>query len=124
MSKKNKASAKNKELPLTEEKPGKKNISSHTAGINSMTNRLIALVAVLPVLYSAKLIEPVISIRYTFLGVFILLFLLVFFSRSKKIIPAAIPLPIVIVFALAVMYVIWSLASLTNAINPREGIYI
>ena len=43
-------------------------------GWKNMTNWLIGLVLILPVLYSNKTIDPNISIRYIFLSLFIFLF--------------------------------------------------
>ena len=90
-------------------------------GWNSMTNWLIVLVFVLPVIFSRETLDPAITVRYIFLGSFILLFVLYFFLRKK--INFTISVPVKIVLAVAIAYGVWSILSLFSAINPSPGYY-
>lgn len=89
-----------------------------------MANWLIGLFAVLPILFSEKLIDPLVSIRYLFLSCFVLLFLFYFFFRNKKNISVSYPFQIIIVFVLGLVYAAWNVVSLTHALNPHEGFYV
>lgn len=89
--------------------------------LNSMTNWLAVLIFILPVLFSRVTLDPVITVRYIFLSVFILLFLLFFFIIKK--INFALGLPVKIIFASGIAFGIWSVLSLFSAINPSAGYY-
>lgn len=90
-------------------------------GWNSMTNWLVVLVFVLPLIFSRITLDPAITVRYIFLGSFILLFVLYFFLVKK--INFTIFSPVKIVFALATGYGVWSILSLFSATNPSPGYY-
>jgi hypothetical protein len=106
----------------TEKPTGKKaDVAISPQGWNSMTNWLTVLVFVLPILFSRVTQDPAISVRYIFLSIFILLFLL-FFYASKKI-NFVLNTPIKTVFVLGIGFGIWSMLSLFFAINPSAGYY-
>lgn len=91
-------------------------------GINSMINWLLVLLLILPFLYSESVLDTAVSVRYIFLCAFILFFVLYFFAWQKKPI-AVLPLLIRIVFITGAAFAVWSLLSLTVAINYHEGYY-
>ena len=62
--------------------PKKEKTLPAASGLNSMTNWLLALVLVLPLLVSKASMDPTITIRYIFLGGFTLLFLIYFFADA------------------------------------------
>ncbi len=100
--------------------PGKKAISNSTTGFNSMTNWLVILLAVLPFLLNKEALDPTITSRYIFLGIFTVLFVLYFGAWKKKFsLPTA--TAVRIIFALGFLFGLWSLACMLNAINYREG---
>lgn len=87
-----------------------------------MTNWLILLVTILPVLFSWQSTDPVVTIRYIFLGWFILLFVLYFFVLQKQ--PQHRFLrPVKFVFAFGVCYALWSAVSMLFSINIAIGYY-
>ena len=99
-----------------------KTVAAHPTGINSMINWLAVLLFILPFLYSENVLDTAVSVRYIFLCSFILLFVLYFFAWKKRFI--AIPsLLIKIVFITGAAFALWSLLSLTGAINYHEGYY-
>lgn len=124
MSKKNKDQKKVSNLTTPEITSHKKPAPVSNSGFKNKTNWLVVLSAVLPFLFSEKLIDPVVPIRYLFLGIFILLYIIVFFSPGKKNAPAKLPLPIKIIFLFGIAFVGWSIASSSKAINPNEGFYL
>ncbi len=89
----------------------------------AMTLWMIVLVLVLPVLYTDKTMDPDIPVRYIFITVFLLLFILYFFVLRKKISVFPLPLPVKIVFGAGAAYALWSIVSAMGALNPREGYY-
>ena len=91
-------------------------------GINSMINWLSVLLLILPFLYSESVLDTAVSVRYIFLCAFILFFVLYFFAWQKKPI-AVLPSLIKIVFITGAAFAVWSLLSLTAAINYHEGYY-
>src|SRR5438045_5467738 len=95
-------------------------ISATSTGINSMMNWLLVLIAILPFLYSEIPLDTVVSVRYIFLCGFMLLFVLYFFAGKKRLIKIPSGL-IKIVFITGIAFAVWSLLSLTAALNYREG---
>ncbi len=95
-------------------------ISSASPGINSMMNWLLALIVILPFLYSEIPLDTVVSVRYIFLCGFMLLFVLYFFAWKKRMVTVP-PRLAKIVFITGAAFAAWSLLSLTVAINYREG---
>ena len=89
-------------------------------GINSMINWLLVLIVILPFLYSEIPLDTVVSVRYIFLCAFMLLFVLYFFAWKKRMITVPSRLA-KIVFITGAAFALWSLLSLTGAINYREG---
>ena len=124
MSKKNKAQKKAANLSTAETTSHKKPTAISNSGFKNRTNWLVILSAVLPFLFSEKLIDPVVPIRYLFLAIFIFLYILVFFFIGKKNAPADFPVPIKIIFLLGIAFVGWSIVSSSKAINPNEGFYL
>lgn len=104
-------------LPKKEKKPG------NASGINSMTNWLLVLVLVLPVLISKRTADPVLHIRYIFLGCFMLLFALYFFVLRKTVIHFSFSLLVKIVFAAGIGFIVWNMVAMSSALNPQEGYY-
>jgi O-antigen ligase len=90
--------------------------------MNSMTNWLVILVLILPLVFSRTSIDATLSPRYIFLSSFMLLFVL-FFVLYKKRYPPALPLSVKIVFATGICFIIWNIVSSFSAINPQEGYY-
>ena len=111
----------------------KSQVASRTAGTKtktpalstgwySMTNWLAALLFILPFLYSQKVLDTAVSVRYIFLCSFMLLFVIYFFIWQKR--AVAVPsLLIRIVFITGAAFAVWSLVSLAVAINYHEGYY-
>ena len=91
-------------------------------GINSMINWLSVLLLILPFLYSESVLDTAVSVRYIFLCAFILFFVLYFLAWQKRPI-AVLPSLIRIVFITGAAFAVWSLLSLTAAINYHEGYY-
>lgn len=96
---------------------------NNNKGLNGMINWLIALVMVLPFLYSNKTIDPVLSIRYISLGWFVLFFSLFFYVIKRT--PVLIPSNKLTksVFLLAIGFVLWSVLCLFFSINHSESLY-
>src|SRR5688572_326177 len=91
-------------------------------GTNSMINWLAVLLLILPFLYSEKLLDTAVAIRYIFLCAFILLFVIYFFIWQKR--PVVVPSPLIrIVFITGIGFAAWSLVSLFVATNYHEGYY-
>jgi putative inorganic carbon (hco3(-)) transporter len=92
-------------------------------GWRSMTNWLVVLAVVLPMLYSTQTIDPNITPRYIFLSAFVLIFVF-FFSLTKRIrFYALYPFLIKAVFILSIAYCVWSIISMSFAINVAEALY-
>ena len=99
-----------------------KTVAGHPAGINSMINWLVVLLFILPFLYSETPLDTAVSVRYIFLCLFIILFVLYFFVWKQR--PTVAPtLLIKITFITGAAFALWSLLSLTGAINYHEGYY-
>ena len=113
-----------KQRPGSTQKKTERLITGKTAspqpGINSMINWLLILILILPFLYSKIPLDTVVSVRYIFLCCFMLLFVLYFFAWKKRMVPA-VPFLVKIVFISGTAFAVWSLLSLTGAINYREG---
>ena len=124
MGKKNKLQQKKKDVqPATKPAPVKKTPSAKSGSLGNMTNWLLIVVAILPFLHSEKLIDPAVAIRYVALGVFSLLFVVLFFVIRKKPLPNF-SLSIKIVFITGIVFAVWSLISSFSAANPNEAFYI
>jgi O-antigen ligase len=96
---------------------------SANGGLNSMTNWLLLLVLLLPVLYSSKTMDPVITIRFIFLSAFVLLFVLFFYAWRKTTVASVWPLLIKIIFISGAGFIVWNMVSMSSAINAQEGYY-
>lgn len=92
-------------------------------GLNSMTNWLIVLIAVLPVLFSRQTMDPAIAVRYIFISGFMLLFVLYFFARTKTFRSFSFPPLAKWVFIAGAGFAVWLLVSMGAALNFREGYY-
>lgn len=98
----------------------KENVSSTSPGM--MTNWLVGLVAILPLIITSEPLDPVLIPRYLFLGIFLFVFIAVFFLLNKNYIPfRSLPQPVKIVLGLGAAYWLWSLVSMASSINFREG---
>ena len=103
--------------------PGKeKTAAGSPGGWMSMTNWLVLLVMLLPLLFSRQTLDPTISTRYIFLAAFSGLFVLFFYVWRKKTTAIA-STKIKIVFALGIAFGAWSITSMVNAVNIAEAIY-
>jgi O-antigen ligase len=92
-------------------------------GWRSMTNWLVVLVLVLPMLYSTKTIDPNITPRYIFLSAFVLIFVFFFYLIKPIKLYTSYPSLINAVFALSIAYTVWSVISMCFAINVTEALY-
>ena len=100
----------------------KEKISSATSG--SMTNWLVVLVAILPFIITSEPLDPVLMPRYLFLGLFLLLFVLVFFFYRSRFVPInTLSKPVKIALGLSLAYGIWSILSMFSSIEYREGYF-
>jgi O-antigen ligase len=93
------------------------------SGVNSMGNWLVFLSITLPVLYSSSTTTPLLSIRYLFLSVFSLLFVIYFYLFNSAKYNQPFPPLIKLIFSFSLLYVFWSIACLFVAINLQEGVY-
>jgi putative inorganic carbon (HCO3(-)) transporter len=93
------------------------------SGLNSMTNWLILLVLILPLVYSAKVPDPVFTPRHLFLTGFLLLFMLYFFAARKTVIAHNLPPLLKIVFAAGIGFTIWNVIAATSSLNPQESFF-
>ena len=119
MSKRRTAQRKPENQPHKKEQ--KKAIVPVAKGWNSMTNWLVVLVFVLPILFSRETLDPTITLRYIFLSSFVILFILFFYLRKK--INFVLTPGIKIAFAFGTAFGLWSTCSLFYAINPSAGYY-
>jgi O-antigen ligase len=92
-------------------------------GLNSMANWLMLLVLVLPLVYSTKPMDPVLTPRYILLSGFLFLFTLYFFVLRKTTVPYSIPLLLKIIFAAGIVFITWNFVAASSAINPQEGFF-
>lgn len=119
MSKRRIAQRKTENQPRKKE-PTKTAVPAAT-GWNSMTNWLVVLAFVLPILFSRATLDPTITSRYIFLSSFVLLFVLFFYVRKK--INFVLATRVKIVFALGIAFGVWSILSSFTAINPSPAYY-
>jgi O-antigen ligase len=123
MGKKNKQQQKKKDVPAAKPLPSKKITPTGRNTPGNMTSWLLVLVAILPFLHSEKLIDPAVPIRYLTLGIFTLVFVILFFGIRKRSLPIF-PLSVKLVFITGLVFAAWSLISSFSAANPNEGFYI
>ncbi len=109
----------------TEVKSGKKNTQgvAKPGGLNSMTNWLILLVILIPVLYSEKTLDPNITIRYIFMCSVLLGMAFYFYIIRKTAFQIPQSFLVRSVYALGIAFAAWSIISMFSAINYREGYY-
>lgn len=107
--------------PITAAKKGKAIVAN--SGLNSMTNWLLFLLLLLPVAYSKATMDPLMSVRYIILGIFLLLFVGYFFGYRKQAISLSFPSLNRAVFGLGLAYAVWMIVCMTGALNFREGYY-
>lgn len=115
---------KKQKLAAKAEIPTKKKTTTApvAGGWNSMANWFLVLIIILPVIFSKKTIDPVISVRFILLSVFMLLFT-VFFSIKNKLQKVSLtPLSKAVFFA-GIGFALWSLVSLFISLNPGAGYY-
>src|SRR5688572_19310920 len=91
-------------------------------GANSMINWLAVLLLILPFLYSEKLLDTAVAIRYIFLCAFILLFVNYIFIWEIRIVVVPVAL-IRMVFITGIGFAVWRLVSLLVASHYHEGYY-
>ncbi len=92
-------------------------------GWNSKLNWLTVLLAALPLLFSRVTEDPVLPIRYIFLGAFIFLYIFYFYILRKPNEKFYFSYPLKAVFALAAGYTAWSILCVFYAINIPTAIY-
>lgn len=93
------------------------------SGLHSMTNWLVVLLLLLPVVHSTATMDALLSVRYILLGIFLLLFVFYFFWYRQQANSLALPLLNKIVFGLGLAYAVWMVVCMTTALNYREGYY-
>lgn len=101
----------------------KKEKDKQSTGLNSMTNWIVILLAVLPILFSNVTMDPNISVRYLFLAIFVFLFLLYFFVFRKTTINYSLPPIVKAVFILGICFGIWNIISTSSSINKAASYY-
>ena len=109
----------------TEVTTGKKNAEAviKTGGLNSMTNWLILLAILIPVLYSEKTLDPNIVIRYIYVCIILLGMVFYFYIIRKTAFQIPQSFLVRAVYALGIAFAGWSIISMFSAINYREGYY-
>jgi len=98
----------------------KKTESSNT-GLKSMANWFSALVFVLPLMISREALDPAITVRYIFLGIFTLLYLAFFYLLNRNSIKSAGLTRLV--FMIGAGYVAWAVLGTFVAINKPAAAY-
>jgi O-antigen ligase len=98
-------------------------VSINNTGWKSMINWLMVLAAILPLLFTRTTMDPVLPIRYIFLGSFILLFILFFYTWQKIPLNLSFPPLIKVVFTLGIAYGVWSIIALFFSINKAAASY-
>ena len=92
-------------------------------GFNSMTNWLIMLVLILPVIFSEKTLDPNVAVRYIYFSVLLFIMVFYFFKVKKNTFYFPAAFIIRLVFILGFSFCLWSIVSMFTAINYREGYY-
>jgi len=103
--------------------PKKEKTKPAASGLNNMTNWLMLLVLLLPLLYSTKTPDPVVTPRHIFLSGFLLLFLLYFFAMRKTVVRYSFPLLLKIVFGAGIGFAVWNVVAAASSINPQESFF-
>ncbi|HEX7847060.1 MAG TPA: O-antigen ligase family protein [Chitinophagaceae bacterium] len=101
----------------------KQKATASPTGLNNMSNWLIVLLLVLPLLYSWSTMDALLSIRYITLSIFLLLFVLYFFLYKKTVASLSLPGLNRVVFAAGLVYAVWMVVCLSGALNYHEGYY-
>jgi O-antigen ligase len=90
---------------------------------NGMMIWFIILSLVLPVIYTVSTFDPVISIRYLILCIFVVLFIIYYFIL-RKISFALVPAPLLkVLFFIALAFSIWNIVTMYTAINFKESFF-
>jgi len=91
--------------------------------LDSMTNWLLVLIAVLPIIFTSLTLEPVIPVRFIFMSGFTLAFIAYFFGVKR--IPVRLDwVPMTKwFFGLALFIGFWSILSMIFSYNVTEGFY-
>ena len=92
-------------------------------GMNSMINWIIPLVLILPVLFSREERDTVLTIRYIFLGCFLLLFLIYFYLLKKTAGVSSYPSVIKLIFGLGISFTLWGIISMITSQNVAPGYF-
>jgi O-antigen ligase len=98
-------------------------VSLNNTGWKSMINWLMVLVVILPLLFTRTTMDPVLPIRYIFLGSFILLFILLFYTWQKTPLNLSFPPLVKAIFALGIASGVWSIITLFFSINKAAALY-
>lgn len=93
------------------------------AGWKCMLNWIIVLATVTPFLFSTTTMDPVLTVRYIFLGWFAMCFLLFFFAVKKTTTAATFKGLLRTFFLLSIGYGLWSMLCSLFAVNPSESVY-
>jgi len=83
---------------------------------------LIATIIVIPLIFSTKTLDPNLSPRLLVLGIVIFVLLIINIIKSINSRPQ-VDFVKLIIFPLFLLYFLWSVFSLTQAINPSEGLF-
>src|SRR6476620_3131129 len=106
-----------------EKKAVNKPVTTTPPASQGMMLSLLIISAVLPFIFSDKTLDPVVSIRYLALTIFVLAFSVYYFLLRKS--SYTFPLTGITkaVFITGILYCLWTVSSLTLAINSKESVF-
>lgn len=102
----------------TKKESKKKGIQKTESG--QMANFVLVFLTIFPFVFSRTNIDPVLSIRYTFIGIFAALCILYFFAIKRSLISRPWPLLLKAVFIVGITYGVWNFIGLTQAVNKQQ----
>lgn len=100
-----------------------KNVTIGSQNIGMLIS-LLLVIAILPLLFSSQTYDVNVTTRFTFLAVFVSLFLLYFFIIRTNKTNFQWPLLPKLVFAFGVLYGLWNIVPMLLAINKEEAYFI
>ena len=107
--------------------PGKQKTNNSTSitssGSLGMITWLSVLAIILPVIFSRTTFEPVVSIRYLLLSLFVVVFILYYFIIRKVKIRTYQPPLLKLLFFTAIALCLWTLITMFSAINFKESFF-
>ena len=98
-------------------------------GVNSMTNWMLILVFLLPIIFSRETMDPVIAVRYIYLSSFVLLFILFFYYMRNRVtngspfLSATPPTLVKWAFGLGIAYCTWNIIAMSVSVNKESSYY-